>query len=265
MISYFVHLNPVYQALLAGLFTFFITLLGSSLVFFFKSVHKFIMDIFLSLSAGIMLSASYFSLLNPAIEIANSFSYITWSVIFFGFFVGGLFLYLSDLLLEFLFRRSQDQISKLKRCIMLFGSITFHNIPEGLVLGVSYGSIIYHFQNSSLLAAIFLTIGIAIQNFPEGCAISLPLRREGVSPFYSFLFGSLSALVEPFFAVIGALLVLKVQSLLPIIMSFTAGAMIFVTCMELIPECQNNSKKGLMTLFIVIGFCIMMILELLLS
>lgn len=261
MINFFIELNPIYQALIAGVFTFFITCLGSSIVFFFKSVNKNVMDIMLSLSAGIMMAASFFSLLEPAISISNDLNLCTWLVIFSGFILGGLLLYVGDKVLNILENKGRNSISSLKGAIMLFSSITLHNIPEGLVLGVSYGAISY---NSSLVSALTLTIAIAIQNFPEGCAISLPLRRENISRFKSFLFGSISALVEPIFAVIGALLVMKIQVFLPFILSFTAGAMIFVVTMELIPESQMNKRKDLMALALMIGFSIMMILELIL-
>lgn len=264
MISFFSELSPIYQALLAGIFTFLITVLGASLVFFFKSVNKCILDIMLSLSAGIMLSASFFSLLNPAIEIANDLKLITWLVIFSGFISGGLLLYIGDKGLCYLEKRGKKSISKLRRSIMLFSSITLHNIPEGLVLGVAYGAVAYNFDSTSLVAAITLTIGIAIQNFPEGSAISLPMRRDGLSCFKSFIFGSISAIVEPIFAVLGALLVLKIQVFLPFVLSLTSGAMIFVITMELIPESQTNKRKDLMALFLMLGFSIMMILELVL-
>ncbi|MBQ9019663.1 MAG: ZIP family metal transporter [Bacilli bacterium] len=262
--NFFMEINPIYQALLAGLFTFFITCLGSSLVFFFKSVNKNIMDIMLSLSAGIMMAASFFSLLEPAIEISKELKLITWLIVFLGFMLGGILLYIGDKFLNRLEKKGKKTISNLKGAIMLFSSITLHNIPEGLVLGVAYGAIIYEINNATLISAITLTIAIAIQNFPEGCAISIPLRRENISRFKSFIFGSISALVEPIFAVVGALLVIKIQVFLPFILSLTAGAMIFVITMELIPESQQNKRKDLMALFLMIGFSIMMILELIL-
>ena len=145
-----------------------------------------------------------------------------------------------------------------KRCLLLITSITLHNIPEGLAIGVAFGTMLY---GGSLISAATLTLGIAIQNFPEGSAISLPIRREGISRFKSFLFGALSGLVEPVFAVIGALLVLKMRILLPILLSFAGGAMIYVVVQELIPESQTNEKKDLMALFTIIGFIIMMIFD----
>lgn len=251
MFNFFYEINPIYQALLAGVFTLFITGLGASIVFFFKSVNKTIMDIMLAVAAGIMLAASFFSLLNPAINISNELKLVTWLVIFSGFISGGILLFIGDKVLDYL------NSSNLKRSIMLVSSITLHNIPEGLVLGVAFAS-------TSITSAIILTIGIAIQNFPEGSAISLPLKREGISNFKSFIIGSISAIVEPIFAVIGAILVLKIKLFLPFILSFTAGAMVFVITMELIPESQTNKRKGLMALALMIGFSIMMILELVL-
>lgn len=260
MFNDYLFLNPVIQAFLAGLFTFFITTLGSATVFLFKKINKTIMNSMLAIAAGIMLAASFFSLLNPAIEIAEELHMIVWLIILFGFLCGGITLLIGDKLLE----SKVNNTDGLKRCIMLFTSITLHNIPEGLVLGVAFGASNYGDYKNNIASAIALTIGIAIQNFPEGGAISLPMRREQYSRFKSFLWGALSASVEPIFAIVGALLVLKIQVLLPFILSFTAGAMIFVTFLELIPEVQANQKKDLMTLLIMIGFSIMMILELIL-
>ena len=264
MFNFFINLSPIYQAFLAGFFTFSITVLGSSLVFFFKSINKNIMDIMLSISAGIMLAAAFFSLLNPAISISNELKLNTWLIIFSGFISGGILLYIGDKILNLIEKKGKTSISNLKRSIMLFSSITLHNIPEGLVLGVAYGSIIYNFNSTSIASAIALTVGIAIQNFPEGSAISLPMRRDGISRFKSFIFGAISAIVEPVFALIGAVLVLKIKVFLPFVLSFTAGAMIFVIVMELIPESQTNKRKDLMALFLMLGFSIMMILELVL-
>ena len=258
MINYLSNINPIILAFIAGIITFSITALGSSIVFFFKNINKDIMDIMLSISAGIMISASFFSLLNKAIEMTNN-----WVIIFSGFIIGGIVLFIGDKLLNLLEKNGRRSISKLKRSIMLFASITLHNIPEGLVLGVAYGSCLYSTNN--LMSALTLTLGIGIQNFPEGCAISIPMRRDGISRFKSFVVGSISALVEPIFAVLGALLIMKIKTILPFVLSFTAGAMIFVTIEELIPEALTNKRKGLMALFVMIGFSIMMILELVLE
>ena len=262
MKNLFLNLNPIYQSLIAGLFTFSITMIGSSLVFLFKRINKFIMNLMLSLSAGIMISSSLFSLLIPAIDISDELNMATWLIIFIGFMCGGVILFIGDKLLNYLESCGKKSISKLKRSIMLFSSITLHNIPEGLVIGVAYGSCIY---GSNLMGALILTIGIGLQNFPEGSAISLPLRSDGLSRFKAFLAGSLSAIVEPLFAVIGTLLVLKIKTILPFILSFTAGAMIFVSISELLPDVLKDKRKDLMVLFVMIGFSIMMILELVLS
>ena len=255
----FINLNPIYQSLIAGLFTFSITMIGSSIVFFFKNINKFMMNIMFSLSAGIMIASSFFSLLEPAIDISNSLKLTTWFIIFIGFISGGILLLIGDRFLGYLENTGKNSISNFKRSIMLFSSITLHNIPEGLVIGVAYGA------NNSLMSAVILTIGIGLQNFPEGSAISLPLRSDGISRFKAFLIGSLSALVEPIFAVIGALVVLRIRTILPFILSFTAGAMIFVSIDELLPDVLEDKRKDLMVLFVMIGFSIMMILELLLG
>ena len=220
----------------------------------------------MALAAGIMISASFFSLLNPAIQLADDFHLCTWQIVLFGFLIGGLLLFFGEKIFDYFSYHNENKIpSSLKRSIMLFSSITLHNIPEGLVLGVAFGAAaITNSGLSGLLSAITLTIGIAIQNFPEGSAISLPLKRDGASIWHSFLFGSLSALVEPIFAILGAILVLRIQILLPFIMSFTAGAMIFVVLMELIPEILQNKRKDIMSLLIMFGFSLMMILELVL-
>lgn len=261
MFNYFMGLTPVVQAFIAGMFTFLVTTLGAAVVFFFKSVNKNIMNVMLSLSAGIMLSASFFSLLNPAIEIASELKLTVWLVVFIGIMIGGILLLLGDRILEHFSKNKNSNSLSLRRCAMLFTSITLHNIPEGLVVGVAFGAIAYGIDNASIFAAISLTIGIAIQNFPEGSAISIPLRREGLSRFKSFIFAMLSGLVEPISAIIGAILVMKIQILLPFILSFAAGAMIFVITMELIPESQSGQKKDLMALLTLLGFSIMMILE----
>lgn len=266
LFDFLFHLNPIYQALLAGIFTFLVTSLGAAIVFFFQKVKATFMDSMMALSAGIMISASFFSLLSPAIEIAEEFSLCTWLILLTGFLTGGMLLLLGDRVFDSLSTSKSFIQSKMKRSVMLFSSITLHNIPEGLVVGVAFGASIFASSRmTAFLSAVALTIGIAIQNFPEGSAISLPLRRDGVSPFKAFLFGSLSALVEPIAAVIGALLVLKIQVLLPFIMSFAAGAMIFVVLEELIPEVMQNKRKDIVSFLVMIGFSIMMLLEILLG
>ena len=260
MIDFFINLNPVLQALLATIFTWLVTVLGASLVFFFKKVNKSILDAMLGFSAGVMIAASYWSLLSPAIEMANNLKLITWFVAFIGFFGGCLLLFIGNKSFEKL-SKTKSTTTSFKRCVMLVVSITIHNIPEGLAVGVAFGSLIYGLDGATLTSACLLALGIGIQNFPEGTAVSVPLRREGLSRSKAFFWGQLSAIVEPISGVLGALLVLKVRSLLPYLLSFAAGAMIFVVVQELIPESQSNKRKDLMALFTLIGFSLMMILD----
>ena len=260
MFNYFLSLNPILQALLGGLFSFLFTLSGSSIIFLFRSVRKNMMNSMLALAAGIMLAASFFSLLNPAIEISNQIQQNILFV-FLGFLVGGGFIFLCNIIFS---KISFDNMNhfNIQKCIILFTSITLHNIPEGLAIGVAFGSILY---GNPIISALSLTLGIAVQNFPEGAAVSLPMRNEGMSCIGAFLFGMISGLVEPIFAVVGALMVLKINIILPFVLSFAAGAMLYVTVLELIPECISNKKKDLMAFIILFGFSTMMILEVLLG
>lgn len=255
MFDWFINLNYVYQALIATIFTYLLTALGASIVFFFKNISKNIMDAMLGFAAGVMTAASFFSLLAPAIEHAESMNMTPWIIISFGFFSGGLLLFLSDKLFNKLLSK------KNKRILMLVSSITIHNIPEGLAVGIAFGSVYYGLTGATTLSAVMLAIGIGLQNFPEGSAVSIPLRRDGMSRSKSFFFGQLSAVVEPIFGVLGAILVLRARILLPFFLSFAAGAMIYVVVSELIPESQSNKKKEIMAIFTIIGFSIMMILD----
>ncbi len=255
MFDWFINLNYVYQALLATLFTYFLTALGASLVFFFKNISKNIMDAMLGFAAGVMISASFFSLLSPAIEHAKSLNMTPWIIISLGFISGGFLLFISDKIFNKLLSK------KNKRILMLVSSITIHNIPEGLAVGIAFGSVYYGLTGATTLSAIMFALGIGLQNFPEGSAVSIPLRREGISRKKSFFYGQLSAIVEPIFGVLGAVLVLKARILLPFFLSFAAGAMIYVVVSELIPESQSNNKKEVMAIFTIIGFTIMMILD----
>lgn len=262
MFLWFSNLSHVSQALIAALFTWSVTMLGAAIVFFFKEVRKSIMDALLGFSAGVMISASFWSLLSPSIELANSLNMTAWVVAVSGFLAGGLLLFIGDKVFNHFSSKSNDtSVGKFKRCLMLIFSITLHNIPEGLVVGVAFGSLAYGIEGATLASAITLAIGIGIQNFPEGSAVSLPLRRDGMSRGKAFFIGQLSGMVEPIAAVIGAILVLKIQTILPFLLAFAAGAMVYVVVEELIPESQSNTRKDLMALFTLIGFSVMMTLD----
>lgn len=255
MLDWFLNLNYVYQALIATIFTYLVTVLGSSIVFFFRKVNKNIMDAMLGFAAGVMTSASYFSLLAPAISASYELKLTPWLITFLGFFAGGILLFIADKIFNRLFTK------KNKRILMLISSITIHNIPEGMAVGIAFGSVFYGINGATTLSAIMLAIGIGLQNFPEGSAVSIPLLRDGMNRNKAFFYGGLSAIVEPIFGVLGAILVIKMRILLPFLLSFAAGAMIYVVVSELIPESQTNEKKDLMAIFTIIGFGIMMLLD----
>lgn len=254
LIEFLENLNPIVQALLATLVTYAFTVLGSSLVFFFKKVNRNLMDAMLGLAGGVMIAASFFSLIAPAVDKAESLGQIPWLVVSVGFFLGGVLLFVTDKISSKFLKSSDD-----KRNFMLMLSITMHNIPEGLVVGLAFGSLIY--GDATLSSAFMLALGIGIQNFPEGSSISLPLRRSGMSRKKAFFMGQISGIVEPIAGVIGALLVLKIEGILPIALAFAAGAMIYVVVEEIIPESQTNKRKDLMAFFTLIGFIIMMVLD----
>ncbi len=260
MINWYMNLNYPIQALIASLFTWGITSLGAAVVFLFKKVNKNTMDAMLGLSAGVMLAATFWSLLSPALEMAENLKLISWLIVSLGVLSGGLLLFCGDKIFDRITKKKTNSHS-IKRSLMLIFSITLHNIPEGMAIGVAFGSVFYNLEGATLAAAVMLAIGIGIQNFPEGSAVSLPLRREGMSPQKAFFFGMLSGIVEPISAVVGAILVIKVQVLLPILLSFAGGAMIYVVVQELIPESQTNKKKDLMALFTILGFILMMIFD----
>jgi len=261
MIDFFINLNPILQALIATIFTWLVTAIGAGLVFFFKKVNKNVLDAMLGFAAGVMIAASFWSLLSPAIEMAEKLKMISWLIAFIGFFSGGLLLFIGDRTFNHINNKSKSLNNSLKRCLLLIISITLHNIPEGLAVGVAFGSIKYNLDGATLTSACLLALGIGLQNFPEGTAVSVPLRREGFTRKKAFLFGQLSGIVEPISGILGALLVLKVRLLLPFLLSFAAGAMIYVVVQELIPESQTNEKKDIMAIFTLIGFSVMMILD----
>lgn len=258
-------LHPVLLTLLAGLFTWFMTALGASLVFFFKNLNKRVSNMMLGFAAGVMIAASFWSLLAPAIELSASMG--RWSFIpsLVGFLLGGLFLLCIDKMIPHLHLGFPDEAreggaGEQSRNALLVLAITIHNIPEGLAVGVAFGAI-SRGEPSSLVAAIVLAVGIGIQNFPEGAAVSIPMRTAGASRARSFFYGQLSAVVEPIFAVVGALLVTVVTPILPYALAFAAGAMIFVVVEELIPESQLGDGSDLSAVGAMLGFAIMMALD----
>ena len=262
MIDFYINLPILLQALLATIMTFLITSLGAAIVFFFKKVNGTILDAMLGLSAGVMIAASFWSLLNPALEQAEHLQMNAWLVSGLGFICGAIFLIASDMFFDKLLNKKNTKNSNsMKRSLMLIFSITLHNIPEGLAIGVAFGSLALNIPGATLMGAFMLAVGVGIQNFPEGCAVSLPLRREKCSRLKSFMYGSLSGIVEPIAGVLGCILVLYIQKILPFFLSFAAGAMIYVAVSELIPESQKNAHKNIMSLFTMIGFVIMMVLD----
>ncbi len=262
MINWFTNFSYPIQALIATIFTWSITSIGSMVVFLFKKINKNIMDAMLGFAAGVMIAASFFSLLSPAITMAEELKLIPWLVAAIGILLGGVLLFVGDKVFDILEKKKNlTKSSSFKRCLMLIVSITLHNIPEGLAVGVAFGSLYYGIDGATLSSAYMLALGIGLQNFPEGMAVSLPLRREGLSRKKAFFYGQLSGIVEPISGVIGAILVIKVRFLLPYLLAFAAGAMIYVVVEELIPESQTNKRKDLMAFFTLIGFAIMMIMD----
>ena len=259
MFEFFIDLPPTAQAVLATLFTWGVTALGACVVFIFKKVNKNVMDATLGSAAGVMIAASFWSLLAPSIEIANDLGKNPWLTVLTGFLCGGGLLFLGDKFFEKRMKRADSD--RKKRVSMLIFSITMHNIPEGMAVGVAFGSLEYGLEGATLGGALMLALGIGLQNFPEGSAVSLPLLREGYSPKKAFLYGQLSGIVEPFAGFLGAILVLKMRFLLPYLLAFAAGAMIYVVVEELIPESQTNPRKDLMAFFTLIGFSIMMVMD----
>ncbi|PIF05275.1 MAG: ZIP family metal transporter [Draconibacterium sp.] len=258
--------NPVLLALAATLFTWFLTALGAAMVFFFKRINKKVLNSMLGFAAGVMIAASFWSLLNPAISMAEAQGVVPWVPAVVGFIAGGVFLFAIDKLLPHLHMglatsKAEGIKTNWQRSILLVLAITLHNIPEGLAVGVAFGALANNPDAGLLAGAIVLAIGIGLQNFPEGAAVSIPLRREGLSRLKAFNYGQLSGIVEPLAGVFGAYLVLTVEPLLPYALSFAAGAMIFVVVEELIPESQLGHETDFSTTGAMIGFTIMMLLD----
>lgn len=270
MIIWLEQFGPVQQALIGTLFTWSVTALGASLVFFFKEINKKVLNGMLGFAAGVMIAASFWSLLAPGIEMAGELGQTAWFTAAAGFLFGGGFLYLVDKTLPHLHMgldRSEAEGVKTQwqRSILLVMAITLHNIPEGLAVGVAFGAVAASGSSTATLAgAVALAIGIGLQNFPEGAAVSIPLRREGLSRTKAFIYGQSSGLVEPVAGVIGAFAVISMKPILPYALAFAAGAMIYVVVEELIPEAQREvggSKTDIATIGCMIGFTVMMILD----
>jgi ZIP family zinc transporter len=266
MINAVQNLHPVQQALLATLFTWFLTALGAATVFMAKDVSRKVLDWMLGFAGGVMIAASYWSLLAPAIEMSAGKDLPVWFPAAAGFLLGGIFLRGIDTILPHLhvgypIEEAEGIKTTWQRSTLLILAITLHNIPEGLAVGVAFGAIVAGFPSATLAAAIALAIGIGIQNFPEGLAVSMPLRREGMSRLRSFWYGQLSGIVEPVAGVIGAAAVILARPLLPYALSFAAGAMIFVVVEEVVPESQRGGNADLATMGAMIGFAVMMILD----
>ena len=266
MIDVFLSLHPVLQALLATLFTWFLTALGAATVFTAKYVSRKVLDWMLGFAGGVMIAASYWSLLAPAIEMSAGTDMPEWFPAAVGFLVGGIFLrgvdtVLPHLHLGFPVEEAEGIKTSWQRSTLLILAITLHNIPEGLAVGVAFGAVVAGFPTATVAGAIALALGIGIQNFPEGLAVSMPLRREGLSRLQSFWYGQLSGLVEPLAGVIGAAAVIVARPLLPYALGFAAGAMIFVVVEEVVPESQRGGNTDLATMGAMIGFAVMMVLD----
>lgn len=264
IITYLESINPITAALYATLFTWLVTALGSSFVFFFKGYNKNIMDTMLGFTGGVMVAASVWSLLIPAIDMSEGtgFKQVMPSVI--GFLLGAAFLYSIDKVLPHLhvnFQKVEGVKTPWQKTTLMILAITLHNIPEGLAVGVLFGGVAAGIPEASIAGAVALAVGIGLQNFPEGIAVAMPLRRMGLSRRKSFFYGQASAIVEPIAGVVGALAVTFFSPILPYALSFAAGAMIFVVIEEVIPESQQNKSSDLATIGFIGGFIVMMTLD----
>lgn len=256
--AWFSALHPVWQGFLATMFTYGITALGALPVFFFKKVNQRLLDMMMGFAAGVMIAASFWSLLSPAIELAAELGRNAWLTAAVGFMAGGAFVTCSDPVLTRLERVRKS--GRLRRSILLTTAMTLHNIPEGLAVGVAFGSAALNIGGANLSGAMMLALGIGLQNFPEGVCVAMPLRSGGASRMRSFMIGQASGLVEPVAGVLGALLTIKARSALPLALTFSAGAMIAVVCSELIPESFRDNRL-LASFGVLLGFTVMMVLD----
>ena len=266
MFDFFYGIHPITQALLATCFTWFVTAAGAATVFMVRTLNQKMLDTMLGFAAGVMMAASFWSLLAPAIEMSEGMDIPIWFPAVIGFMAGGICLRIFDKLLPHVHRflpveQAEGIKTKWRRSTLLVLAITLHNFPEGLAVGVAFGAVAHGIPSASLAGAITLAIGIGLQNFPEGMAVSIPLRREGMSRLKSFWYGQMSGTVEPIAGVIGATIVLTSQALLPYALSFAAGAMIFVTVEQLIPESHRHGNTDFATMGAMTGFTVMMFLD----
>jgi zinc transporter, ZIP family len=264
--EWFVELSPIQQTLLATLFTWFMTALGAAAVFSFKTINRKVLDSMLGFAAGVMIAASFWSLLAPAIELSEGTGVPLWFPAVTGFLLGGAFLWGVDKILPHLHMglpvsEAEGIKTSWQRSVLLVLAITLHNIPEGLAVGVAFGALGAGLPAASLAGAVALAIGIGLQNFPEGAAVSVPLRREGMSRLKSFWYGQISGVVEPIAGVLGAAAVLLMRPILPYALAFAAGAMIYVVVEELIPESQRSKDVHSSTTGAMLGFAAMMLLD----
>ncbi|MGE8022883.1 ZIP family metal transporter [Staphylococcus pasteuri] len=267
MAEFFENLPPHFQALIAGIITWLLTALGAASVFIFKSVNDKVLNSMQGFAAGIMIAASFWSLLQPSIEFSKD-SAVPWLPAAIGFLFGGFFIRGLDFVIPHIHRNAKDKNQQqegiqtsLSKNALLVLAITLHNIPEGLSIGVAFGGVVSGNGTATFLGAIGLAIGIGIQNIPEGAALSMPIKAAGSSSWRAFNYGQASAIVEPIFAMIGAGAVLIITPILPYALAFAAGAMIFVVVEELIPDSQSGNNTDLATLSLMLGFAIMMILD----
>jgi ZIP family zinc transporter len=264
IIDYFTSINPILAAFYATMFTWFLTAFGASFVFFFKNMNRVVLDGMLGFTGGVMIAASFWSLLSPAIEMSEGEGFVKVIPAAVGFALGALFIFGLDKLLPHLhinFKETEGVKSPWQRTTLLVLAITLHNIPEGLAVGVLFGGVAAGIPEASIAGAVTLAIGIGIQNFPEGIAVSMPLRRMGMSRWKSFMYGQSSAIVEPIAGVLGAVAVIFFIPILPYALAFAAGAMIFVVVEEVIPETQQDKNTDIATLGLIGGFIVMMTLD----
>ncbi|MDA3941025.1 MAG: ZIP family metal transporter [Spirochaetia bacterium] len=264
--DYLKELSPVMQALYGTLFTWAMTAVGAAAVFLFKNISRKVLDGMLGFAAGVMIAASFWSLLAPAIDLSEEMGLIPWIPALVGFLAGGIFLRIADRIMPHLhlnetMNHAEGVKTSLHKTTLLVLAITLHNIPEGLAVGVAFGAVAAGIPSATLAGAVALAIGIGIQNFPEGLAVSVPLRREGFSRRKSFFYGQASGIVEPIAGVLGALLVVTMRPILPYALAFAAGAMIFVVVEEAIPEASAAGNTHIATLGAMLGFAVMMSLD----